>query len=156
MSNYEDRVNDLAEYITMYDTQVTPEEVGRYATEAILDIPYWYKGEDRKRALREKSAALIWLRNRAQFIGAGWSLEGDLDAITNELNKPQEPPPYPERIMRRVRQSLGVEEFDTSHDDEIRDMPRDMVFDKCLTWEGIIGYGFQIRSWIEDIYKVSL
>jgi hypothetical protein len=51
---------------------------------------------------------------------------------------------------------MDVEEFDTSHDDEIRDMPREAVFDKCLTWEGIIGYGFQIRSWIEDIYKVSL
>jgi hypothetical protein len=156
MSYYEDKVNELAEYITMHDTSVTPEEVARYAVEATTSIPSWYKGEDRRRALRERSAALIWLSNRAQFLGAGWSLEGDLDAMTNELNKPQEPPPYPERIMRRVRQSMDVEEFDTSHDDEIRDMPREAVFDKCLTWEGIIGYGFQIRSWIEDIYKVSL
>ena len=63
---------------------------------------------------------------------------------------------YSEQVMKRVRQSLGYEIDDTSHDEEIAVMSRDGLFNRCLEWEGIMGYGYIIRDFVEDIYKVKL
>jgi len=63
---------------------------------------------------------------------------------------------YPEYIMELVRQHLGLEHYDTSRDEEIGNMSHGSVLDHCLEWEGIIGYGHTITSWVEDIYGVSL
>ena len=65
-------------------------------------------------------------------------------------------PEYPTHIMDRVRQHIGLEPGDTSRDAEINAMSHDLILDHCLEWEGIIGYGHQMRSWIEDIYGVNL
>lgn len=65
-------------------------------------------------------------------------------------------PKYSAHIMDMVRQHIGLEPGDTSRDEEINNMTRDSIFDHCLEWEGIIGYGYQIRSWIEDIYGVNV
>lgn len=63
---------------------------------------------------------------------------------------------YPEYIMQTVRQHLGLEEWDTSRDEEINGMSHGTVFDHVLEWEGIIGYGYTIHGWINDIYGVNL
>jgi len=65
-------------------------------------------------------------------------------------------PKYPTHIMNKVRQHIGLEPGDTSRDEEINNMPRDSVFDHCLDWEGLIGYGYEIRRWVEDIYGVNV
>ena len=69
---------------------------------------------------------------------------------------PGEGPKYPDYIMAKVRQHLGLEEDDTSRDAEINRMSPNSLFDHCLEWEGIIGYGGSLRQWINDIYGVSL
>lgn len=63
---------------------------------------------------------------------------------------------YSENVMQRIRQSLGCTIDDTSRDEEIKSMSRDELFDKCMQWEGIIGYNYLIKLFVEDIYKVRL
>lgn len=63
---------------------------------------------------------------------------------------------YPNVIMDFVRQRLGLEEGDTLKDGEINAMSQNEVFDACLVWEGIIGYGPTFRRWIKNIYNVDL
>lgn len=63
---------------------------------------------------------------------------------------------YPNYIMEKVRQRLGLEPYNTSRDEDINNMSRDEVFQHCLYWEGIIGYENTIKSWIKDIYGVEL
>jgi len=65
-------------------------------------------------------------------------------------------PKYPEYIMKFVRMHHGLEDYDNSQDKDINDMSHDEVLDACLEWEGIMGYGYTIRSWIKDIYGVKL
>lgn len=63
---------------------------------------------------------------------------------------------YPEYIMRTIRETHDLDEDDVSRDREFQRLfPRE-VFEKMLEWEGIVGYGHQILSWIEDIFKVKL
>lgn len=59
-------------------------------------------------------------------------------------------------IMETVRQNLGLEADDTSRDNEINEMERDEILDRVCEWEGLIGYGDTIKSWIEDIWGISL
>ncbi|MDF2615411.1 MAG: hypothetical protein K0Q47_66 [Sedimentibacter sp.] len=63
--------------------------------------------------------------------------------------------PYPEEIMGLVRQALGVPEDDDSKDERIKKMTKHNVFRKILQWEGIVGYEFYIKSWIEQIWNIS-
>jgi len=63
---------------------------------------------------------------------------------------------YPEWILKNIRQNLGLEPDDTSQDDEINAMSKQEVFERYLTWQGIIGYSDRIISVIETIYNVEL
>ena len=65
-------------------------------------------------------------------------------------------PKYPDYIMQKVRQHLGLGEYDTSWDDIINNSSHSEVFNHVLEWEGIIGYGYTIPQWIKDIYGVEL
>ena len=47
---------------------------------------------------------------------------------------------YSDFIMRAVRQNLGLDEDDTSRDEEIMEMAGAEIVDRYLTWNGIIGY----------------
>ena len=47
---------------------------------------------------------------------------------------------YSDFIMRAVRQSLGLDEDDTSRDEEIMEMAGAEIVDRYLTWNEIIGY----------------
>jgi hypothetical protein len=41
-------------------------------------------------------------------------------------------------------------------DDELNLMDRDELFERWLTWQGIIGYGRMVRRAAEKIYEVEL
>ena len=65
-------------------------------------------------------------------------------------------PRYPDYIIDKVRQHLGLEHNDVSRDAEINGMSHNTVFTHVLEWEGIIGYQYTIPQWITDIYGVEL
>ena len=80
----------------------------------------------------------------------GTATQADVD----ELNVAH--PQYPDYIMRKVRQHLGLESWDTLRDSEINSMTKHDVFTHCLEWEGIIGYNHAILRMIDDIYGAAL
>ena len=51
---------------------------------------------------------------------------------------------YSDFIMRAVRQNIGLDEDDTSRDEEIMEMSGEEIVDRYLTWNGIIGYTYNI------------
>ena len=51
---------------------------------------------------------------------------------------------YSNFIMEAVRQNTGLDEDDTSMDDEIMEMDGEEVVRRYLEWEGIIGYASDI------------
>jgi hypothetical protein len=51
---------------------------------------------------------------------------------------------YSNFIMEAVRQNMGLDEDDTSMDDEIMKMDGEEVVRRYLEWEGIIGYASDI------------
>ena len=63
---------------------------------------------------------------------------------------------YSERVMRNVRENMGLEPDDTSKDKYIESLGRHEVLDRFLTLEGIIGYTNKIEDAIIDIYHVYL
>ncbi len=63
---------------------------------------------------------------------------------------------YPNYIMEKVRQHLGLEPNDTSKDEVINRLSHDAIFGHCLEWEGIIGYEVAIKDWIREIYGITL
>lgn len=63
---------------------------------------------------------------------------------------------YSKDIMQSVRQNLGLEEDDTSRDEEINKMSKSEIFEKRCTWEGFFGYSNEIKRWIKDIYGIEL
>ena len=63
---------------------------------------------------------------------------------------------YPMYIMQTVRLNLGLDANDKSRDSEINEMDTHEVFDRYLTWNGIIGYTSRIKQAIEDIYGIEL
>ena len=63
---------------------------------------------------------------------------------------------YPEHIVKCIRQRLGLEEDDTSRDEEISLMTPPEVFEEVLEWDGLIGYFCTIKNWIEDIYGFDI
>ena len=75
--------------------------------------------------------------------------------IVNYMHKEKER--IPEWIMQDVRQRLGYEPDDTSHDDEIYDTmtPRE-IFEEWLSWNGILGCHDRILKAIHSIFGVDL
>lgn len=63
---------------------------------------------------------------------------------------------YPDYIMKDVRQRLGLEEDDTSRDNEINTMGKYRVLCMVCNWNGLIDYGSTIADWIDDIYGFNL
>jgi hypothetical protein len=58
--------------------------------------------------------------------------------------------------MKQLRQRLGLEEDDTSRDDYLATLSLNEVFEEICNWNGLINYAYTIRSWIEDIYGISV
>lgn len=57
---------------------------------------------------------------------------------------------YSLEVMQAVRQHRGLDENDTSQDEQIRTLPVWEILDHYLRWEGIIGYTEIIRAIVED------
>lgn len=55
---------------------------------------------------------------------------------------------FPENIIKQLK-----EHYD---DNKISMMSNNEAFNALLTIEGICGYDYKIKSWIEQIYKVKL
>ena len=58
-------------------------------------------------------------------------------------------------ILEAVRQQLGCEEDDESKDTEIGAMDALTVFDRYLTWNGIIGYSADFWDAVENIKEAA-
>lgn len=64
---------------------------------------------------------------------------------------------YPESILKILRQRKGLEEDDTSRDEEFNEMSPHAVFEEVLQWEGIdCYYSWYILCKIRDIYGIYL
>lgn len=63
---------------------------------------------------------------------------------------------YPENIMKRCRQVMGLEEDDTSMDVTINTYSPAEAFNACCLWEGMIGWSETLLSWVEDCYGIEL
>ena len=63
---------------------------------------------------------------------------------------------FSERIVRVVRQTMGLDTDDSSRDGEIICMSHRELFDAWLTWHGLIGYTEVILNTIEKIYGITL
>ena len=63
---------------------------------------------------------------------------------------------YPENIMGYLRQRKGLEPDDTTRDNEINTLTPNEAFEEVLEWDGLIGYAYIIKRWIEDIYGIDL
>lgn len=59
---------------------------------------------------------------------------------------------YSNYLMRSVRQSMGIDEDDTSRDDAIMEMDSYELLDRFLEWEGIIGYTQKIVNILKEIF----
>jgi hypothetical protein len=83
----------------------------------------------------------IWHTSENEWEAQLWLDRGELDLLramgpatqadVDELNK-SATPKYPNYIMQKVRQRLGIEENDTSRDADINNMSKDEVFQHCL------------------------
>ena len=60
--------------------------------------------------------------------------------------------PYSNYLMRSIRQSMGLDEDDTSRDDAIMEMDSYELLDRFLEWEGIIGYTQKIVNILKEIF----
>lgn len=62
---------------------------------------------------------------------------------------------YPSTIYN-IRKNMGLDEDDDSKDDIIAKTPRSKLFERYLTWEGIIGYNHRLVSAVSEIYGIYL
>ena len=51
---------------------------------------------------------------------------------------------------------LGLEKYDTAKDEQINEMPKDVIFSMVCNWNGLLGYDSTIKTWIKDIYGIQL
>ena len=63
---------------------------------------------------------------------------------------------YPEYILKKLRIFNGLEEEDTSRDEEFQELPPEEAFDQVMKFDGIIGYRYTMLRWIKDIFGVDL
>lgn len=63
---------------------------------------------------------------------------------------------YDECIMEELRQRKGLEPNDKYFDDEIMSMSKEEALDEICTWNGLIGFGSTVKTWVEEIYRVNL
>lgn len=85
-----------------------------------------------------------------------------VDSIVSKIKAYDEYPEksnnkYPESIMQAVRQSIGLHIYDFSQDSRINEMREDDVLNSVCIWNGLPGgSSYEIKKWIQAIYKVEL
>lgn len=80
----------------------------------------------------------------------------DLRSYEQNLSSPDNANKYPDYIMMNIRNSLGLDAYNTERDDEINSMDKDELFNQLCSWHGIGSYVTAIKQWVNDIYNVSL
>lgn len=63
---------------------------------------------------------------------------------------------YPENIMRRLRERLGLEPDDISEDEKLNTYSPREAFNACCNWEGLIGWGDTLLGFVEDCFGIEL
>ena len=64
---------------------------------------------------------------------------------------------YNDKIMKAVRQSLGLDKDDETADEEIMSMNRKRVFKLYCQWNGVLGSWYNtLLEVVENIYDVKL
>jgi hypothetical protein len=63
---------------------------------------------------------------------------------------------YPKSIMENLRERMGLDENDTSADEEIMDRTPQQNFSELLEWHGLIGYASTITQWVDIIFGIDL
>ncbi len=59
--------------------------------------------------------------------------------------------------MKYLRQREGLDENDTSMDNELNKLSPNEVFTEVCIWNGLMGnYDETIKGWIKSIYKIDL
>lgn len=77
--------------------------------------------------------------------------------IIHKYNSPNIVYKYKDDVMKAVRQSLGLEENDTSRDNDIMQMDKKSVFEHYCLWNGLLGYYYQdLLDAVEGIFDVKL
>lgn len=111
---------------------------------AFLDAP-GYEGD------RELAFAMHWCCSGPKAIASleDYTVEVD-DSFIFYVNK------FPDPIMRKLRERLGLEAGDTTRDAEINRYGKFDAFCEVCNWEGIVDYGFTIAGWINDIFDIDL
>ena len=59
-------------------------------------------------------------------------------------------------ILKIVRESVGLEEEDTSKDNIINNMSKRELLEHVCNYEGLINYAGEILEWINSIYHINL
>jgi hypothetical protein len=59
-------------------------------------------------------------------------------------------------VIEDVRQNLSLDPTDDSEDEKILKMSRSEVFERFMTWHGIIGFEHMVKAAIQEIYQVEL
>lgn len=64
---------------------------------------------------------------------------------------------YNEKVMKAIRQGMGLDENDTSRDDKIMGMNKEEVFKEYCQWNGLLGAWYlYVLNAVESIYGISL
>lgn len=63
---------------------------------------------------------------------------------------------YPEHILKILRQRRDLDENDKTEDNDLNMLSQNEVFSEVCEWDGLCGYAYKIKSWIDDIYKIDL
>lgn len=63
---------------------------------------------------------------------------------------------YSNKIMEYLRQRDGLDKYDISMDEQLNQLTPNEVFREVCHWNGLVSYDYTIKSWIKDIYGISL
>ena len=63
---------------------------------------------------------------------------------------------YPKNIMSTIRQYHGMDNMDTSRDEEFGSYIPNKVFEVVTKYAGLTNFSDTIKNWINDIYGVDL
>jgi len=73
-----------------------------------------------------------------------------IDRYENSPNK------FSEGIMVQLRQRRGLDEYDTVADGEINKTNKDDVLADLFMWNGLRGWDYTVKGWIEEVYGIKL
>jgi hypothetical protein len=86
------------------------------------------------------------------MLSKGKNLENKMDKQMGNKNTEK----INQRVIRDIRENLGVDPNDTSKDDEIDRMSLGEIFNRWCEWNGLINWSGKIKTAIGDIYGMDI